>query len=223
MTISELSNVSGVTTGTINYYVREGILPRPQKTSRTRATYTSLHLDLLRQVKTLQKKGMPLKLIRDLFNGTLQIPRLQELGTERGPEEIQNGLPKGLVTQEQFLQITGLSNQLYTELISSGILHSPRPDNGQNACHNRRDVIAGKAIVRLIESGVPKSVLLKHQDFRPILRAEAHFLAEHLVSANKSKIPTNSTSQIVSSFDILRRYLRYLELEASYQNRFDNY
>ena len=222
MTVSELSNLSGLTTGTINYYVREGILPRPQKTSRTRATYTELHLKLIGQVKKLQKKGMPLKLIRDLFNGNLQIPRQHELGTTTISEELQNSLPKGLVTQEQFLQITGLPNQIYTELISSGILHSPRSDNGQNAYHNRRDVIAGKAIVRLIESGVTESTLFKHREFRSILRAEAHFLAEHLISANKSKTATNTTSQIVSSFDILRRYLRYLELEASYHNRFDN-
>src|SRR5262249_39577112 len=67
MPIGELARTIGVTTATINFYVKEGVLPAPRKISRTRAAYTSLHLRILRLIHRMQAQGYTLSQIRRSF------------------------------------------------------------------------------------------------------------------------------------------------------------
>ncbi|MFF4214646.1 MerR family transcriptional regulator [Streptomyces sp. NPDC001796] len=53
MRISELSRRSGVSIPTIKYYLREGMLPRGQLATVTRADYGEEHLHRLRLIRTL--------------------------------------------------------------------------------------------------------------------------------------------------------------------------
>ncbi len=57
MAISELSEHSGIPLSTIKFYLREKLLPKPVKTGKTRARYSSKHLDRLRLIKKIQKEG----------------------------------------------------------------------------------------------------------------------------------------------------------------------
>jgi len=62
MKISELSRSSGVPVSTIRHYVREGILPPPLKTGKTRAYYSDLHRTGLMRIRKEQierKKSLP--------------------------------------------------------------------------------------------------------------------------------------------------------------------
>jgi DNA-binding transcriptional MerR regulator len=66
--MSELAEASGVSTGTIKHYLREGLLPEPVKTSRNMAYYTPDFVERIRLIKKLQEERfMPLKAIRRVF------------------------------------------------------------------------------------------------------------------------------------------------------------
>src|SRR5712691_12856593 len=66
--MSELAERSGVSTGTIKHYLREGLLPEPVKTSRNMAYYPPEFVDRIRLIKQLQEERfMPLRVIRDLL------------------------------------------------------------------------------------------------------------------------------------------------------------
>ncbi|MBT6706807.1 MAG: MerR family transcriptional regulator, partial [Chloroflexi bacterium] len=54
LAVGELSNRTGVTTATINYYVRIGVLPPPRKTSPTRALYPADFENRINKIKELQ-------------------------------------------------------------------------------------------------------------------------------------------------------------------------
>ena len=53
--ISELEEISGTPRTTIHYYIREGILHRPEKTGRTMAYYDDSHLRRLALIKKIQR------------------------------------------------------------------------------------------------------------------------------------------------------------------------
>lgn len=57
MRISELARRSGVTTATIKYYLREGLVPPGELTSSTQARYGDAHVDRLRLVRALLGQG----------------------------------------------------------------------------------------------------------------------------------------------------------------------
>jgi DNA-binding transcriptional MerR regulator len=65
----ELSEASGVSSGTIKHYLREGLLPEPVKTSRNMAYYPPEFVDRIRLIKQLQEERfMPLKLIKGMLD-----------------------------------------------------------------------------------------------------------------------------------------------------------
>jgi DNA-binding transcriptional MerR regulator len=59
---------TGVPRETIHFYMAEGLLPRPQKTSRTTAIYSGQHVERLLLIQDLrQRKFLPLRAIRVLL------------------------------------------------------------------------------------------------------------------------------------------------------------
>lgn len=67
--ISDLARLSGVPTPTIKHYMREGLLPGPEKrTSRNMAYYDSRLAERVRVIKELQQsRFLPLRLIADIL------------------------------------------------------------------------------------------------------------------------------------------------------------
>jgi DNA-binding transcriptional MerR regulator len=65
----ELAQASGVSSGTIKHYLREGLLPEPVKTSRNMAYYPADFVDRIRLIKQLQEERfMPLKVIKGMLD-----------------------------------------------------------------------------------------------------------------------------------------------------------
>ncbi|WP_279380371.1 MerR family transcriptional regulator [Sandarakinorhabdus glacialis] len=64
----ELEKASGVGRETIRYYIREGLLPEPDRVSRNSAFYSDDHVSRLRAIKRLQEERfLPLAVIRSLL------------------------------------------------------------------------------------------------------------------------------------------------------------
>jgi DNA-binding transcriptional MerR regulator len=69
MRMRELEKASGVGRETIRYYIREGLLPEPDRASRNSASYNSGHVTRLRAIKRLQEERfLPLAVIRSLLD-----------------------------------------------------------------------------------------------------------------------------------------------------------
>ncbi|HEX2017105.1 MAG TPA: MerR family transcriptional regulator [Solirubrobacteraceae bacterium] len=67
--MQELAELSGVSSGTIKHYLREGLLPEPVKTSRNMAYYPPEFVQRIRLIKRLQEERfMPLKLIKRVMS-----------------------------------------------------------------------------------------------------------------------------------------------------------
>jgi DNA-binding transcriptional MerR regulator len=102
--MSELAGASGVSTGTIKHYLREGLLGDEHgivRTSRNMAWYPPEYVERIRLIKRLQEERfLPLRLIKDLLaerpprtpRGEVDLPanvldRLAELGILTPDEE----------------------------------------------------------------------------------------------------------------------------------------
>lgn len=68
MRMRELEKASGVGRETIRYYIREGLLPEPDRVSRNSAWYSDDHVARLKAIKRLQEERfLPLAVIRSLL------------------------------------------------------------------------------------------------------------------------------------------------------------
>lgn len=68
MRMRDLEKASGVGRETIRYYIREGLLPEPDRASRNSASYGTAHVSRLKAIKRLQEERfLPLSVIRTLL------------------------------------------------------------------------------------------------------------------------------------------------------------
>lgn len=81
--ISDLARETGVSTGTIKFYIREGLLPSPTlKTGRNMAWYDRSFVDRIRAIKELQQKRfLPLDVIKAILDHDSEVISQREVDT----------------------------------------------------------------------------------------------------------------------------------------------
>ena len=214
MSVGELSRRTGLTTATINYYVRFGVLPAPRKTSKTRAVYPAHFEQIIGRIKELQSAGLNLAGIKQIVNGDPASPLAAALPSQRTPQS-RPQTASGPISIPEFLEQSELDDELYDSLISAGLLRRPRTGPDGAPAHDRRDLSAARAFARLTSAGIDYSLLERHTEYNPLSKAEALFLAEHLNDATNSTETTQPVN-LVAAFDAIRRYLRSLQLDEAF-------
>ena len=58
--IRDVERLTGVPRTTIHFYLRQGLLPRPQKTAASRSLYTEEHVRILDKIAELKQAGRSL-------------------------------------------------------------------------------------------------------------------------------------------------------------------
>ena len=78
LTISELERATSTPRSTIYYYVRDGLLPTAQKAAASRAVYSDVHVDALREIRRLKNEGVPLDEIRERIRPLVELRQAVE-------------------------------------------------------------------------------------------------------------------------------------------------
>jgi DNA-binding transcriptional MerR regulator len=157
---SELAGASGVSTGTIKHYLREGLLPEPVRTSRNMAYYPPDFVERIRLIKRLQEERfMPLKLIKGVLEDA-ERPRI----------------PRAEVQQRFELPANVLDRLEEIGVVS--------PDTGG---YDADDVAVIEAIVRFRAGGFEEALgftvydtLRYREALEPLVREEVRVLMERL-------------------------------------------
>ncbi|MCX8278021.1 MAG: MerR family transcriptional regulator [Dehalococcoidia bacterium] len=215
LSVGELSKRTGVTTATINYYVRIGVLPAPRKTSKTRALYPYHFEQLIGKIKELQAAGLNLKGIKQIVNGDPSSPLATAIPAYGSSQPTAQPTPYGPISIADFLIQSGLDDDLYDNLVVSGLMRRPRTGPDGAPAHDRRDLSAARAFARLAIAGIEYPLLERHTEYSPLSKAEALFLAEHLSSVTR-RTPSTQPANLVAAFDAIRRYLRSLQLDEAF-------
>lgn len=135
MKMKELEKATGVGRETIRFYIREGLLPEPERPKRNVARYSEEHVERLKLIKQLQQERfLPLNVIKHVMHA-----RDQKSG---GPVEPLIGLeevlyplladPDGLKTRpfEEAAAAFGLSGDDAEELIEMELVHVEMREDG---------------------------------------------------------------------------------------------
>lgn len=152
--ISELANLSGVSTRTIRYYIQEGLLPQPEIRGKY-AVFTDEYMHRLRLIKILKDAYLPLNRIKELLDTLTEneiLPLLEAF--EKDPVSALSGLqalpmfeqpsfhlsspPRPVQVREQNVNALEYIQQLRKESpLNEKMNRNPRPD----ARPNKRNLI----------------------------------------------------------------------------------
>lgn len=155
MRISDLVRETGIPRETIHYYSREGLLPKPKKSSRNQAEYGEDHIERLFLIKELQDRFfLPLSAIKKI---------IQEQKKSKTPKSLihikteyfnplDQFLPEEIHGEEAFLKAIGLSPDRLADFEDWKIIN-PEIREGEKV-YSHDDIKIGQTIGDLRRLGI---------------------------------------------------------------------
>jgi len=204
MRMKQLSAEAGVPKGTIQFYIKEGLVPPPLKTHPNMAYYDESHLNAIRLVKELQtKRFLPLSVIKKIMAAGIESLSIDELRTlvELDGKIFQNlkrSPPVKPVTEKALARRTGVSAKEIQALEKEGGLHPVR--KGGRVLFEEDDIRLVECWARLRKAGFTEelgfdaSILRAHVELLELLVKEE---ARILTSRVTGKVPLSEVAVMV--------------------------
>lgn len=126
--MKELCEQTDVTSGTIRYYIKQGLLPEPKRPHRNMAYYEAGYVDKIKLIKELQEKHyLPLNVIRIVleekgYDETGAKNWLRSADTESWFEPMVENNAAPSMTREELIQLTGINPSDIDSAISYNML-----------------------------------------------------------------------------------------------------
>lgn len=153
--VEQLAAACDVSVDTVRYYQSRGLLAPPERQGRV-AWYGAEHATRIRDVRSLQRKGLTLTAIKRVLDGELGTPDgdlAAAVHAARG-----NGAQDELLALEDFSQRSGVPASLIQAVEREGIKLGRTVDGVER--YTPADIEMVRAALRLLEFGLPLGELL---------------------------------------------------------------
>ncbi|HEY9162077.1 MAG TPA: MerR family transcriptional regulator [Desulfomonilia bacterium] len=203
--ISEISRKSGVAASTIRYYVREGLLPEPERKNRNMSYYDEACIERIKTVRHFQeKKFYPLTVIRNIMR------RIDDGMSVSEAEAIEHAVfgdgTETLTSRTEFLIKTGLMEDELKEAEAAGLL-MPFMQEGKKRMYDADDIRFGRIIKRMSELGINIRKLDFYVQIGRALMDHEMALRKDVVKGKSKEENIRITSEITKSADTIRGYV----------------
>ncbi len=147
--IEELTRISACPIDTIRYYQTLGLLPAPAHEGR-RAVYDESHLDRLKLIRAMGKRGLPLKVIRMLIaRGQTPLESDQALLSAIEEESDEPSYSSAELARE-----LAIPHALLVSVERAGLTEAQEQENGE-VRYTESDLKAARGALRLLGFGFP--------------------------------------------------------------------
>lgn len=207
--IGEIAKKSGVPPSTIRYYVRQGLLPEPDKVNKSMAYYDEGCVEKIQAIRHLQEtKYFPLSVIRNILRRMDEGMSLEEaeaiedaiFGTQPDAADI-------MVDKKDFLKHTGLSSDEFQEAVKIGLLMPYLQEKGRT-CFNAEDIRFGRDVLkRIIDFGQDMNELKFYVDLGSEIVDNEIRLRRQAVQGKATQENIRITTEISKMADFLRTYI----------------
>ncbi len=216
MKISELVRRTGVPKETIHFYIREGILRKPRKSSVNAAEYNEGYVDQIQLIKDLRDNYyLPIPEIKKIVkNFKKQSPSDQAVSQfhSKFSRPLDRLLTAEVIGRDAFKDATGLGRKWISRAIEWGLISPEKRD--EKEIFSADDVAIGKLMVDMERVGFgPKD------DFDPEdLKDISNFIRDYVVNSfnkyyksNLEKLRSEDYSEKASQYhEIISLFFYYL-------------
>ncbi len=207
--ISNISKQSGVPASTIRYYVREELLPAPEKINKKMSHYDEACVERLKVIQYLQEtRYFPLYLIKNILRRLDEGLSLQEAeAVENAVFRPVNSGQKNLVDRNTLLAESGLTEAELKQAEKVGIL-IPFVNEGGKSLYNEDDVRLGRDVLkRIVDYGLSLKELAFYVDLGKAIMEKEMDLRRKIVSDKTVKENVQITVELSTAGDFLREYI----------------
>ena len=150
--IEQLARASGMAVDTIRFYQGKGLLDAPRREGRV-TWYGESHLERLRRIRDLQRRGFTLTVIRRFLDGELEPSDESLVAAVTRPSSPQT------LTLDELAERSGVAVPLLKNLEQAGLLVPV--EGGDEPLYPTDDLDAIAAGMKLIAAGVPLGPLIE--------------------------------------------------------------
>jgi DNA-binding transcriptional MerR regulator len=156
MKLRELVKTTGVSRETIQFYLREGVLPKPRKRFGGQADYDESYIQLIHRIKDLQENHyLPLSVIKSILKRLKKATPDEEhffnLQSEFFSPVKQFFTQKQIIGEKAFQEVTGLGLKWLARAEDWGII-TPNVIDGAKV-YDLEDIAIGKVMVEMDRAG----------------------------------------------------------------------
>ena len=208
MTIGELSKRAGVSTQTIHYYLKEGLLPKPVKTSKTWAYYTLAHVERINMIRNLKERYFfPLKVIKGIVAEVSSHRSLMRETPLSVASDLKNSSVKrkqrNFLSKKELSQKAGVSQRFIEALEEMDFLLSDASNHTKQ--YDSDDLVLVKSISRLLKAGKGNLEDFRfYQYFFSVLSDEMNFVNTKIIRPGGLK--AISLNEIEGHLNTIRNY-----------------
>lgn len=215
--MAELVKRTGVPKSTIIYYVKEGLLPEPERTSPNMAYYDASSVERIKLIKSLQKRYYPLARIKDF------IKVLESGGTSKLLMEMDRTVFPGkevagkLYARREFLKTTGLSAKALDRAEELKIILPLERAGGKK--YDEEDARMGRILAGGMLLGVEIDAYAFYTEFADKISEHEMALRNKVVKEKPMDAKIIMTSMFASAGEEARAYIfrRFLQKRAEAQ------
>lgn len=203
--VEQLAAACDVSVDTVRYYQSRALLPPPEREGRV-AWYGPEHAERIREVRSLQRKGLTLAAIKRALDGQLErtdVELAAAVATARGETA-----PEELLTLDAFSAAAGVPASLIQAVEREGIRLGVIQDGETR--YSSADIQTVQAALRLLEFGLPLGELLglardANAAMVDLARRAVELFDRHVREPirDTSASDEEAAAQIVEAFDTL--------------------
>ena len=207
--IGEIARKSGVQPSTIRYYVRQKLLPEPNKVNKSMAYYDESCIEKIQAIRHLQEaKYFPLSVIRNILKrmddgmGLEEAEAIEDVvfGTQPDATDI-------VVDRKDFLKHTGLSSEQLQEAVRIGLLMPYLQEKGRTS-YNLEDIRFGRDVLkRILDFGQDIQELKFYVELGNQIVEQEIMLRKKAVQGKSTQENIKMTTEISKMADFLRSYI----------------
>jgi DNA-binding transcriptional MerR regulator len=153
--VEQLASACDISVDTVRYYQSRGLLPAPQREGRV-AWYGPEHVQRIREIRSLQRKGLTLAAIKRVIEGELGPADADLAAAVAAARGEANG--ESLLSLEEFAARSGVPASLIQAVEREGIALGRRVDGEDR--YTSTDIEMVRAALKLLEFGLPLGDLL---------------------------------------------------------------
>jgi DNA-binding transcriptional MerR regulator len=200
---------SGVPPSTIRYYVRQGLLPEPDKVNKSMAYYDERCIENILAIRHLQeRKYFPLSVIKNILRRMDQGLSLDEAeAIEDAVFGAQPETPDNVMDKAQFLVASGLTNDELLTSLKIGLMIPYLQEKGRTL-YNQEDVrFAREVLKKIISFGQDLHELSFYVELGKQIVDHEMNLRKFAVKGKTQQENIRVTTEISKMADLLRGYI----------------
>ena len=207
--IGEIAKKSGVPPSTIRYYVRQGLLPEPDKVNKSMAYYDERCIENILAIRHLQeRKYFPLSVIKNILRRMDQGLSLEEAeAIEDAVFGAQPETPDKVMDKAEFLEASGLTNDDLLTALKIGLMIPYLQEKGRTL-YNLEDVrFAREVLKKIISFGQDLHELSFYVELGKQIVDHEMNLRKVAVKGKSQQENIRVTTEISKMADLLRGYI----------------